>query len=278
MTDNSQIFTMDKFLELAPPNTATVVSDLFTSGLNGTTIQIRAPEIQLYCNSDQCKGYRMFRTIDEVFNKIQKEERSFALKYQCSNCRSNQKRYAAVIESKKLSADGNIVIKFGEIPPFTPPTPSKLMSLVGSDQELFLKGRRCENQGLGIGAFTYYRRVVENQKNRFISELIKIISKVNPNDEIIPELEAAKKEMQFSSAVQDIKHGLPEMLKIKGHNPLILLHKALSEGLHNDTDEECLKLASTVRVVLLGFAERLALAIKEETELNDAIKQLTNKK
>ena len=39
-----------------------------------------------------------------------------------------------------------------------------------------MKGRRCGNLGLGIGAFVYYRRVVENQKSRILDEIIKVIT------------------------------------------------------------------------------------------------------
>ena len=56
------------------------------------------------------------------------------------------------------------------------------MKLVGPDRDDFLKGRRCENQGLGVGAFIYYRRVVENQKNRILGvcriNLIKSTEKI----------------------------------------------------------------------------------------------------
>jgi hypothetical protein len=38
-------------------------------------------------------------------------------------------------------------------------------------------GRRAENQGMGIGAFAYYRRVVENQKNRIIAEIKRVAEK-----------------------------------------------------------------------------------------------------
>ena len=59
-------------------------------------------------------------------------------------------------------------------PPFGPPTPARVITLIGPDKEYYLKGRRAENQGMGIGAFSYYRRVVENQKNRIIDEVITI--------------------------------------------------------------------------------------------------------
>lgn len=48
-----------------------------------------------------------------------------------------------------------------------------MISLIGPDKELYLQGRRSESRGFGIGAFSYYRRVVENQKSRIIEEIAK---------------------------------------------------------------------------------------------------------
>jgi hypothetical protein len=70
-------------------------------------------------------------------------------------------------------------------------------------------------------------------------------------------LTAAKNETQFTRAVEVVKHGIPQALLVNGHNPLTLLHKALSEGLHAQTDEECLELATAIRVVLADLVERL---------------------
>ena len=94
---------------------------------------------------------------------------------------------------------------------------------------------------------------------------------------MIENLEAAKKETQFSKAVDIIKDTIPESLKIKTHNPLTLIHQALSEGIHNDTDEGCLSSAKQIRVFLTKFSERLAEVLKEDAELNEAIKTLTKK-
>ena len=46
-------------------------------------------------------------------------------------------------------------LKFGEFPAFGPPVPPRVLSLIGPDKDLFLKGRRSEIQGLGVGAFAY---------------------------------------------------------------------------------------------------------------------------
>jgi hypothetical protein len=65
-------------------------------------------------------------------------------------------------------------------------------------------------------------------------------------------------------------------LIISGRNPLLLLHNALSDGLHRRSDEECLELASAVRVVLAELSDRLGQALKDEVELEKAVSKLAN--
>ncbi|MGO9839589.1 MAG: hypothetical protein ACLPZF_00095 [Candidatus Acidiferrales bacterium] len=103
--------------------------------------------------------------------------------------------------------------------------------------------------------------MVENQKDRIFAEVIKASKKVNAAEKMISELEAARKETQFSKAIETIKPGVPEALLMDGHNPLMLLHNALSEGLHAQTDEECLELATSIRVVLTDLVGRMASVI-----------------
>jgi len=134
-------------------------------------------------------------------------------------------------------------LKYGEFPPFGPPTPARLIKLIGPDRELFLKGRRCENQGLGVGAFVYYRRVVENQKNRILDQIIKVCGNIGASEDDIKELQGAKDEVQFSNALQQVKKAIPQFVLIDGHNPLLLLHGAVSDGVDDRQDEECLELA-----------------------------------
>jgi superfamily I DNA/RNA helicase len=150
--------------------------------------------------------------------------------------------------------------------------------LIGPDRDEFLKGRRCENQGLGVGAFIYYRRVVENQKDRIIGEIIKVSEKIGASEEKLEKLRNAIKETQFSKALSVAKDAMPESLLINGHSPILLLHSALSEGVHALSDEECLELAGSVRVVLGELSERLSQALKDEAELAKALSTLMHKK
>lgn len=148
------------------------------------------------------------------------------------------------------------------------------LSLIGPDRELFLKGWRAENHGLGIGAFGYYRRVVENQKGRLIEEIAKVAQLMGADTDTLTRFEKAKNETRFTSSVDDIKEVMPQSLLVQGQNPLSLLHNALSKGLHARTDHECLELATSIRVVLTDLAERLSQALKDDAQLKQAVSKL----
>jgi hypothetical protein len=152
--------------------------------------------------------------------------------YVCSNCRSSRTIFALYVEREGALLLDGVVFKFGEGPTYGPPTPNRLLKLFKSDRELFLKGRRCEHQGLGIGAFTYYRRVVESHKDRLFDEIIKVARTVGAPEPMLTALADAKKEISFKKALQSVKDAIPVTLLIKGHNPLTLLHKALNSGEH----------------------------------------------
>jgi hypothetical protein len=92
---------------------------------------------------------------------------------------------------------------------------------------------------------------------------------------MLDSLEAAKAESQFITAIGTIKPAVPQALLIDGrHNPLKLLHSALSQALHGETDEEYLKLATSIRVVLTDLVERTTAVLKESAELDKAVSQL----
>jgi hypothetical protein len=270
------------FLEDSPPNQTIPVFDLtenrYVKRITMNADVFTAPELQLHCSNEKCNGIRFFRNVS-VNEQILTHKRYefFYVTYRCSNCRSEQKVFSlAAIKSDEDGQSGS-VCKLGEIPPFGPPVPPKLIKLIGPDREIFLKGRRCENQGLGIGAFIYYRRVIEKQKNRILQEVIKVCEKLKVGQDKVEVLRKAVEETRFSEALNMAKDALPESLLIDGHSPMQLLHSALSEGVHAMSDEECLEIASSVRVVLGELSERLSQALKDEAELSKAISHLMHR-
>jgi hypothetical protein len=197
------------------------------------------------------------------------------LRYVCRNCERQVKKYAV---SFKLGKEGNgTAYKFGELPLFGDPLPTRIFSLIGPDKELFLQGRRSENRGMGIGALTYYRRVVEHQWTRIVAEVKRVAERVGAADDILRELDNVSKHTQFGRAVDSVKTAVPQMLLIDGHNPLTLLHSALSEAIHDKTDQECLELAQDIRTVLAELAERIGQALKDTAELKDAVTRLQSR-
>lgn len=270
----SEPITVKEFFEKIPPGRSVAVKGLCIKEESkyGSSHRFMLPVLELHCTTEKCNGIRFFETQRSKTLSPNSIEEDF-INYTCKNCEKVTKTYAL---RSFLSKDGltGELFKFGEVPAFGPPTAARLITLVGGEREYYLKGRRAENQGLGIAAFAYYRRVVENQKNKILDEIIRVAEKIGASKDILSDLDSAKKETQFSKAVSAVKHGMPQILLINGHNPLILLHSALSDGLHAQTDEQCLELATSIRVVLSELVDRLAYALKDEAELNVAVTRL----
>ena len=270
----AQPLSFSEFLEAHPPNQLAKIAKIEDwyqrPDRNGNYQGLVTPQIQMHCPSEACNGVRFFRCISAAPELSHPRFTNTYLTYRCWNCQKFEKVFSVAARCDKEGDDGE-ALKFGEIPPFGPPTSARLIKLIGPDRETFLKGRRCENQGLGIGAFIYYRRVVENQKNRILLEIAKVAERVGASADTIATLKKAAEETQFSRALESAKSAIPESLLIDGHNPLGLLHSALSEGVHERTDEECLEIAGSVRVVLAELSDRLAQALKDEAELRQAL-------
>lgn len=269
-----------EFLESTPPNQVIHISDLSEWKYKGYDEHniMRTPEIQLHCDHDRCNGTRFFRCVSGKEKYLEhKSYEFFYITYRCSNCQQVEKTYSLAAKVDEDSSPMGECYKFGELPTYGPPISPKLIKLIGPDRDDFLKGRRCENQGLGVGSFIYYRRVVENQKNRILEQIIKVSEKIGASEDNIKTLREAVSETQFSKALDMAKNAMPESLLINGHSPILLLHSALSEGVHALSDEQCLELAGSIRIVLGELSDRLSQALKDEAELNKALSSLMNK-
>ena len=280
----NELISFSEFLESIPPTQFEEVENIAKqkwatgTGPPSAYYVLTPPDLQLHCDSEHCGGKRFFRCEDISESRIYSSSPTdIFLTYRCDNCKKSAKVYSISIQLFSDKTEGEI-LKYGEYPTFGPPIPSKVISLIGPDRDIFLKGRRAENQGLGIGAFSYYRRVVENQKDRIIEEIIKVADRIGADDEMIKNLREAEKETQFSKSVELIKDGIPESLLIQGHhNPLTLLHSALSEGLHAESDSKCLEYAHSIRIVLTDLAGKLSEALKDDRKLKEAVSNLLNK-
>lgn len=273
-----------EFLTAKPPGKSVQVNSLspnaaYRDGGNysGT---VATPDIYMHCAGSKCGGMRFFEYRGGQRIVSSANATDCFLEFRCSNCKEEIKTFAVMLQlhSDSDHAGSGVAFKYGEDPAFGPPIPSRLVTLIRDDRVEFMKGRRCEIQGLGIGAFIYYRRVVENQKNRIISEILRVAQTVGAPQPSIDELNAAIAEKRFTAALEMVKGSMPQSLLIQGQNPLALLHNALSDGVHGRSDQECLNLAVSVRTVLVELSERMSQVLKDEKELKEAVSILVAKR
>jgi hypothetical protein len=267
-----------EFLESYPMRTPQKVSGYAELDRYGD-YQKLAPQIRLWCSNELCEGYRLFNGSWHRAGDLGKKQlaRDF-LVYKCRNCSMTEKTFSILSIYIPSKADEDqtlgVAIKVGEYPELHIDIPSSLPSLLGTDYSTFIKGLKCEKQGFGIGAFAYYRRIVENQKGRVFDQIIKVAERLKAPDAALITLRKAAKETQFAKAVDMAKDFIPTALLSDGHSPLKLLHRALSIGIHASDDSTCLKIAHSIRMVLQDLAIRVKDTLREERELKGAISDL----
>ena len=258
------------FLETKPPNTSVKIQGLATMGVSAGLVRwhFKNPQIQLHCEYDD--GPRRFSPTDETVYVGHKNYEFIT--YQCRDCQTIYKTFAVLVIRSNDSADVE-AMKLGEYPPFSAPISSRIQKLLSkSDLELYRKGSRAEAQGLGIGAATYFRRIVEKQSKLLMTEIRKAAERLGVED--LRLYDAAIQETQFSKAVGMLTDAIPDKLLINGENPLTLLYQPLSKQLHGLTDEECLQQAADIRVVLTALLENIADVLKAQDELHEAVTRL----
>ena len=283
------------FLETTPPNTPLkipgfVIREPLTS--HYTKFSNSLP-IELHCERDD--GPRRFELLNKnvgiSFPFLFSGKRNFNfINYQCRDCQTTFKTFAVLVErniisstdieisstnigSTDISSTDIEVMKLGEYPPFSAPISSRIKKLLSeSDLDLYRKGARAEAQGLGIGAATYFRRVVEGQWQDLVKKISEAAERLG---EDLGVYDVALKETQFSKAVEMLSGAIPaKLLILGGENPLTLLYKPLSRQLHELTDEECLREAADIRIVLTALLENIADVLKNQDELHEAAKRL----
>ena len=265
-----------KFLEETPPLVEMVVSTVFERTPH--RVEIESPTIQLYCPGKDCRGLRFHTHKDSIV--VSHEGRRYVEKivaYWCKNCKTLPKTYALRIATMEPDSKLFRMMKIGEYPRFGEPRPDIVTDVLDDEIKYFEYGYRAETDGLGIGAFAYYRRFVESHKNKIISEIRKVAIAQNLSSDLIGGLDRALARREFSAAVEEIKDAIPDSLKFNGANPLTLLHSALSGGLHNEDDVDCLSIAKDIRTVLTALAERTSELLKGQSALSAAVTRLNQR-
>ena len=247
----------------------------------GTHTRVDLPGLSLYCSHSACGGIRFFDPVSDkltFFGFSPHVWSDHTLRFRCRHCGQAHKTYAVRTRADSASATTIDIQKFGGIPAFGEPPPNVVRDVLDDEIKYFERGYRAETAGLGIGAFAYYRRFVESHKDKIIAEIRKVAAVQGAKPDVLDTLDKAAKMNSFENAVGKVKEAIPDSLRhTGGHNPLTLLHDALSAGLHNEDDEQCLELAKDIRLLLTDLAERTTQALRNNNELSQAVNRLLRK-
>jgi len=194
------------------------------------------------------------------------------IRYLCAHCNIYRKIFVIRIDKRR-----EYIMKVGQYPPWDISIESSLQKYLGDYEGYYKKGKICESQGYGIGANTYYRRVIEGVIDDLLDMILQLM-----NEEEKQEFESALRETKKSKNAQEkialVKDLLPISLLPEQFNPLKTLHGVLSEGIHKKDDEECLKDAEIIREIITYLVKQINKDIIGQKEYTENMKKLLDKK
>lgn len=203
------------------------------------------------------------------------------LTYECASCGRGMRHYLILVEQEtvpmgefgpaKRTASA-VIMKVGQYPPIDISGDPAISSRLGAEAEYLKKGLVCESQGYGIGAFAYYRRIVERLIDGLLEDIASLIDEED-RTRYDDALQRVRKSHVAAEKIEIVVPLLPAVLRPGGANPLSLLHTALSKGVHELSDEECLDRA----VVLRDTLTYLVHQVRENRESADRYKESIRK-
>lgn len=149
--------------------------------------------------------------------------------------------------------------------------------MLGDHADYYKKGLICESQSYGIGAFSYYRRVVEEIIDELLNEIADLMTG-EERDRYLEALEQTKKTKITHDKIDLVKDLLPPILRPNEMNPLSVLHDVLSQGLHRESDEHCIELAMTVREALVFLVNQVAASRAAAASFTESMRKLLDRR
>jgi hypothetical protein len=237
----------------------------------------RLPKVRIKMACPTCKSDQTFAMTNQYWENhkamnVTVAGEVFRMVYRCSHCDSFERVFFV-----KADHDGKWLMKVGQFPAWEISTDAEIERLLGGHSPLFKKGLVCESQGYGIGAFGYYRRIVEEVIDLLLDEIASLMGESER-----PVYQAALAQTKKTTVTQEkidlVKDLLPPVLRPDEMNPLSVLHSALSAGLHAGTDDECLEQAAIARDVLVFLVNQVAATRAASRSFTESMRKLLDKK
>ena len=235
------------------------------------------PKVRLKMSCPTCQSDQTFAMVNEFWENLGYTNypvKGLVLRavYQCTHCQEFDRIFYIAIDSQS-----KWLMKVGQYPAWEIHCNPLIEKLLGKHADHYKKGLICESQSYGIGAYGYYRRIVEET----IDELLNEISQLLTGDELstfADALEKTKRTIVTQEKIDLVKDLLPPILRPDGMNPLAVLHSSLSGGLHAASDEVCLEQAAIIREVLIFLVNQVAANKVAAKNFTAGMRKLLEKK
>ncbi|REH37958.1 hypothetical protein DFR26_1744 [Paraperlucidibaca baekdonensis] len=235
------------------------------------------PVVQINMECPKCSSNQTFVMTNKYWENCEYsnypvEGLVFRMVYLCVHCQEFERVFYI-----KVADDKQWLMKVGQFPSWEIKGDVNIEKLLGEHSGYYRKGLVCESQGYGIGAFGYYRRIVEEIIDGLLDEIAELLT----DSELLEYQDAlakTKETIVTQEKIDLVKDLLPPILRPEGMNPLSALHSALSEGLHAESDEECLEYAETCREILIFLVNQVAASKAASKGFTDSMRKLLDKK
>ena len=131
--------------------------------------------------------------------------------YLCAACKKYERFFL-------LQFTDDYLMKVGQYPPWEITPDKNLTELLADYKDYYEKGLVCESQSYGIGAYAYYRRILEAIIDSLLNSVADLIAE-SERQRYLTAFEEAKKTTIAQEKMKLVKDLLPETLRPDGMNP-----------------------------------------------------------
>ncbi|MDR2711444.1 MAG: hypothetical protein LBB65_09045 [Burkholderiales bacterium] len=229
-------------------------------------------QIDTYC--DACNKQRTFlcqctRGGGSVSLAEMKSSPLF-FKFSCVTCKKEHREYWV---EQELGEENIRLQKCGELPRLKLVRNKTLQRFLKEDADNYEKATICLHHGYGVGAFAYFRRVVEKNIDRLL-DLVQQDAQSSGDQPTLDAIAELRRNPLMRERIEIANSVLPSHLKPDGLNPLGRLYQVLSEGVHSLSEAECLAKATDTLECLTFLVSELASREKHRARFKSTVGSL----
>lgn len=136
------------------------------------------PKVKINMSCPICKSSQTYVMTNEYYeiygySNYPSAGLGVRLAYICTHCEKFERLFLVKISGDKADS---WIMKVGQFPAWEISGEPNVEKLLGAHAGYYKKGLVCESQGYGIGAFGYYRRIVEETIDEMLSEIADLLS------------------------------------------------------------------------------------------------------